>query len=98
MNFSKALQCAFETRISDVTIEFMLFSNNGREKQLLEIISSARAGHVPSPLHFGGRDGLSFHWGEGGSEIFILVGELYCWGGGNFVRGTHNFEVKIKTA
>ena len=57
MNFSKALQCAFKTRISDVTIEFMLFSTNGREKQFLEIISSARAGHVPSPLHFGGRDG-----------------------------------------
>ena len=38
----------------------------------------------------------------GGSEIFILVvvvvveGGLYCWGrGGNFVGGSHNFEVKI---
>ena len=53
----------------------------------------------PPPSTLGGEMVKVFAGVRGGvSEIFILVGGLYCWGGGNFVRGTHNFEVKIKTA
>ena len=49
----------------------------------------------PPPLQLGG-GGLKISEKSllgGGSEILILVGVLYCWGG-----RSRNFEVKIKTA
>ena len=49
----------------------------------------------PPPSTLGGEMVKVFTGVRGGQKFLFW---LYCWGGGNFVRGTHNFEVKIKTA